>query len=472
MNILNLINLNNQDILTSNLNPTTSIITKSKNQNEEFSTFLKENIEKYSKPTDKEYSNNQNKELNESTSKNNITTNKYENTTISTNTTQTNESTTDGLNSGKELITNSNKRNNKNIDEDEKTQINSKKTTGGRFSISKLLFSRIQENEGKIANPITFLKVKEKNKNDLDQNYLHLIPFITSLDNLSKNTELPKELKDKITEIKSKLQNGKVNLNEILSLISELQTLSKQSKEIQKFMQLLENEITNLSNLKELNNILGESNNTKTSSTKTSQTFDNIIVNDFRNKENAEKTKDTLNPLQTPFRIDSNSKQLNLPQTNNINQSNNNFFVQVHNLSNSLNELSGRIVINLKNDVKEMKMTLFPPELGKVFVKFESLENGKLVGNIVVSTREAYTLFQEHLNVIKDNLSNQGFNVFDINLSLDTSGFSGYNKDNNNVMQEIEKSFWRGRTSFEEYEKTLSTTNRTSIDEGIINVYA
>jgi flagellar hook-length control protein FliK len=135
-----------------------------------------------------------------------------------------------------------------------------------------------------------------------------------------------------------------------------------------------------------------------------------------------------------------------------------------------LNQLAGTMIINLRNNVNEMKMTLFPPELGKVFVKFESTKDGRIVGNIVVSTKEAFTLFQEHLNAIKDTLQNQGFQFVDINLSMSNDNF-GNQRDFSSIFGESNV-----KVSTKQVEKNYGDTYlsypKTILEDSTISLYA
>jgi hypothetical protein len=135
-----------------------------------------------------------------------------------------------------------------------------------------------------------------------------------------------------------------------------------------------------------------------------------------------------------------------------------------------LNQLAGTMIINLRNNVNEMKMTLFPPELGKVFVKFESTKDGRIVGNIVVSTKEAFTLFQEHLNVIKDTLQNQGFQFVDINLSMSNDNF-GNQRDFSSIFGESSI-----KVSIKQVERNYGDTYlgypKTILEDSTISLYA
>lgn len=135
-----------------------------------------------------------------------------------------------------------------------------------------------------------------------------------------------------------------------------------------------------------------------------------------------------------------------------------------------LNQLAGTMIINLRNNVNEMKMTLFPPELGKVFVKFESTKDGRIVGNIVVSTKEAFTLFQEHLNIIKDTLQSQGFQFVDINLSMSNDNF-GNQRDFRSIFGESSI-----KVSTKQVERNYGDTYlgypKTILEDSTISLYA
>jgi flagellar hook-length control protein FliK len=140
-------------------------------------------------------------------------------------------------------------------------------------------------------------------------------------------------------------------------------------------------------------------------------------------------------------------------------------------ITSQLNQLSGLMVINLRNNVNEMKMTLFPPELGKLFVKFESTSDGRIVGNIVVSTKEAFTLFEEHLQTIKDNLQNQGFQFVDINLSMSNNGFGDPNNRYDYIDEGSKFSF--GISYVENnYNDSSSGKLKSLSDDSLVNLYA
>jgi len=142
-----------------------------------------------------------------------------------------------------------------------------------------------------------------------------------------------------------------------------------------------------------------------------------------------------------------------------------------YDIASQLNQLSGLMVINLRNNVNEMKMTLFPPELGKLFVKFESTSDGRIVGNIVVSTKEAFTLFEEHLQTIKDNLQNQGFQFVDINLSMSNNGFGDPNNRYDYIDEGAKFSFGISHVE-NNYNDSSSGKLKSLSDDSLVNLYA
>lgn len=324
-------------------------------------------------------------------------------------------------------------------------------------------FKQGQENNRKISNgnPLYNLEV-------------YLLSLIRIVSEFSRTNEIPPDVRQKISELRSRIFEGKVNVVEISNLLAEIKKLSKSSEFYSKL---------NLEGFfKEFEQILVKF---KEFSDSERYVFSNkfndyviserIILNDHRQSDNRNVEKkeiirgDNFN-ISTPIKGEG-IKSLNInPQG--ISSSPNNFFVQFNMLANAVSEFSGRVILNLRNNVNEMKMILFPPELGKVSVKFETTSDGKLVGNIVVSSREAYTLFQEHLNVIKENLTNQGFNVVRIDINFDSMlsnfGSERFGKGENTQMSDLGK-FYRSSNKKEEYEYA---SRATSYHDGTISLYA
>lgn len=89
-----------------------------------------------------------------------------------------------------------------------------------------------------------------------------------------------------------------------------------------------------------------------------------------------------------------------------------------------LNGIAGKAQITLEDGKSEMRMKLFPPELGKMSVKF-NLEDGNLRAHIVVSTPEAKALFDDNLFEMYEALEQSGVDT----ASIDVSVFSGSSQE-------------------------------------------
>lgn len=90
---------------------------------------------------------------------------------------------------------------------------------------------------------------------------------------------------------------------------------------------------------------------------------------------------------------------------------------RVH-LESLMQGIAGRAVVTLSEGRSEVSMKLTPPELGNLNIKF-SLEDGKMIGKIVVSTQEAKMLFDQNLWDLQRSLQNAGIDVqsMDVNVS-------------------------------------------------------
>ncbi|MCX8029817.1 MAG: flagellar hook-length control protein FliK [Brevinematales bacterium] len=301
-----------------------------------------------------------------------------------------------------------------------------------------------------------------------------IVSFLLNIINIQSKSDLPQDVRERIENIKTKLNSGKVNLNEISVLIIELQKLISNHKSLD-----VRHASNNLNlTFEALSEYISALKNVKKDITYSHFNQDkipedvNIIVKDFRSQvARREDLKSSINDslLQTPFKIETRFTPHQVQQPfQTLFQP----YVQLQMLSNSIQEFSGKMIINLRNNINEMKMTLFPPDLGKVFVKVETNSDGKISGSIVVSTKEAYTLFQEYLNVIKENLVNQGFQVGNMNVVLDNGLYGGTSsyKDNEAILDN-EKFFNAFKKASNEYEDASSPL-RISDYDGKIIIYA
>ncbi len=98
------------------------------------------------------------------------------------------------------------------------------------------------------------------------------------------------------------------------------------------------------------------------------------------------------------------------------------------NLEALMQNITGRALVTLKDGKSELKMNLIPPELGRMSMKF-SLEDGQLIGKIVVSTPEAKMIFDQNLGDLQRALQQAGVNLTNLNVSLGSQGNGG--NDNN-----------------------------------------
>lgn len=94
----------------------------------------------------------------------------------------------------------------------------------------------------------------------------------------------------------------------------------------------------------------------------------------------------------------------------------------------------------MKNAVSELKVKIYPKELGEMTIKLLS-EEGILKADIKAKSKETYNLLNTNLNDIKKSLEQQNIKIQEVNISLysdDTTYYSGENprdemsKDNGN----------------------------------------
>ena len=87
------------------------------------------------------------------------------------------------------------------------------------------------------------------------------------------------------------------------------------------------------------------------------------------------------------------------------------------NLEAMMSGITGKALVTLRNGKSELKMQLFPPELGRMSMKF-TLKDGVMVGKIVVATADAKMLFDQNLSQLQQSLANAGVNVSQLNVSV------------------------------------------------------
>jgi len=137
-------------------------------------------------------------------------------------------------------------------------------------------------------------------------------------------------------------------------------------------------------------------------------------------------------------------------------------------LAKLFSEISGRAFVVLKEGKSELRMQLFPPELGRMNIKFV-LEDGQLTGKIVVSTKEAFMLFDQNKDNLANALSQAGVELGKIDVML-----GDFESGNNNGFESDEKtSFYFGNTGnsleLETVEREYEEKLLHSLYDGLIN---
>lgn len=83
--------------------------------------------------------------------------------------------------------------------------------------------------------------------------------------------------------------------------------------------------------------------------------------------------------------------------------------------------MAGRLSVTLRDGKSEFKMNLTPPELGHMRMKF-TLQDGQLMGKIVVSTPEAKALFDQNLGDLQRALQQAGLTMGNMDVSYNQDG--------------------------------------------------
>ncbi len=86
-----------------------------------------------------------------------------------------------------------------------------------------------------------------------------------------------------------------------------------------------------------------------------------------------------------------------------------------------LQQVAGKALITLRDGQSEMRLQLTPPDLGRMEMKIV-LEDGQMMGKIVVSTPEAKALFDQNLGELQRQLQQAGVQVGSLDVSLGQPG--------------------------------------------------
>ncbi|MGJ0843927.1 flagellar hook-length control protein FliK, partial [Clostridium tertium] len=88
----------------------------------------------------------------------------------------------------------------------------------------------------------------------------------------------------------------------------------------------------------------------------------------------------------------------------------------------------------MKNSVQELKVKVYPKELGEMTIKILS-EEGIMRAEIKATSKETYNLLNSNLNDIKKNLVDQNIKIQEVNIGIyneDTTFFSGKENSSDN----------------------------------------
>ncbi len=86
-----------------------------------------------------------------------------------------------------------------------------------------------------------------------------------------------------------------------------------------------------------------------------------------------------------------------------------------------IQNVTGKAIVTLNDGKSEVRMRLNPPELGKMSLHF-SLEDGKMMGKIVVSTQEAKMLWEQNMWDLQKSLQHSGIDVQGMEVNVGDDG--------------------------------------------------
>ena len=106
----------------------------------------------------------------------------------------------------------------------------------------------------------------------------------------------------------------------------------------------------------------------------------------------------------------------------------------------------------VRNAVEELKVKIYPKELGEMTIKILS-EEGIMKAEIKATSKETYNLLNSNLNEIKKTLENQNIRIQEVNIGIyneDTTFFSGKENSRDNLKEFNNKK--EGNSIYEEDE--------------------
>ena len=120
--------------------------------------------------------------------------------------------------------------------------------------------------------------------------------------------------------------------------------------------------------------------------------------------------------------------------------------------TNMENDIIKNVKFMIRNSIQELKVKIYPKELGEMTVKILS-EEGIMRAEIKATSKETYNLLNTNINEIKKLLRNENIKIQDIQLGLysdDTTFFSGENSKEHSQGKEMFNSVGRVNSTDDE----------------------
>lgn len=122
----------------------------------------------------------------------------------------------------------------------------------------------------------------------------------------------------------------------------------------------------------------------------------------------------------------------------------------------------------IRNQVQELKVKIYPKELGEMTIKILS-EEGIMRAEIKATSKETYNLLNSNINDIKKSLSNENIKIQEVNIGLyneDTTYYSGqeYREGSNNGNERYIDSDDGNIKDYKEEVEDVVNTNTSNVD--------
>ncbi|WP_066892555.1 flagellar hook-length control protein FliK [Clostridium nigeriense] len=336
------------------------------------------------------------------------------------------------------------------------------------IEVSENILSKLfKEDENSILNfnkDISLNKENEvlKNINGLIEKYLNKSKeneFLSPSNSLNEiNKELLNEIKNLISimpdssikEIEGKLKTdvSKEILNTlILNTNKELETISDISKDSTQKNDINKDNVANVEgstkkseskiNLKENTNE-ENLNEGKTSKDNNIDKKEEKILMKFLDEDSSQSFSKTLNYYDKLNKINATVEVIKEP-------------IAINKESINL-DIIKNVKYMVRNAVEELKVKIYPKELGEMTIKILS-EEGIMKAEIKATSKETYNLLNSNLNEIKKTLENQNIRIQEVNIGIyneDTTFFSGKENSRDNLKEFNNKK--EGNSIYEEDE--------------------